>query len=69
MLKTDKQMERVRGRIVHEQVRIKKYEEKKQKLQNIKFSKSIKDYKNREKGEFRKDTKQGLQNWKERKRN
>jgi len=44
MLKTDKQMERVKGRIIHEQVRIKKFEEKKQKLQNIKFSKSVRRF-------------------------
>jgi len=31
MLKTDKQMERVKGRIISEQIRIKKFEEKKTK--------------------------------------
>jgi hypothetical protein len=41
MLKSDRMMERVKGRIIKEQVRIKKFEEKKQKLQNIKFSKSV----------------------------
>jgi hypothetical protein len=41
MLKTDRMMERVKGRLIKEQVRIKKFEEKKQKLQNIKFSKSV----------------------------
>ena len=41
MLKTDRMMERVKGRLIKEQVRIKKFEEKKQNLQNIKFSKSV----------------------------
>jgi len=41
MLKSDKMMERVKGRIIQEQVRIKKYEEKKQKLENIKYSKTV----------------------------
>lgn len=41
MLKSDKLMEKVKVRIINEQVRIKKFEEKKQKLQNIKFSKSV----------------------------
>jgi len=41
MLKSDKLMERVKGRLIKEQVRIKKFEEKKQKMQNIKFSKSV----------------------------
>ena len=44
MLKSDKQMERVKIRIINEQVRIKKYEEKKQKMQNIKFAKSVMNF-------------------------
>lgn len=41
MLKSDKQMNRVKGKIISEQVRIKKYEEKRQKLQSIKFAKAV----------------------------
>lgn len=41
MLKSDKQMDRIKGKIVSEQVRIKKFEEKKQKLQSIKFNKAV----------------------------
>ena len=36
-------MERVKIRIINEQVRIKKFEEKKQKMQNIKFAKSVRN--------------------------
>jgi hypothetical protein len=41
MLKSDKQMDRIKGKIISEQVRIKKFEEKKQKLQSIKFNKAV----------------------------
>lgn len=41
MYKSDKQMLKVKSKIVTEQVRIKKFEEKKQKLQNIKFAKAV----------------------------
>lgn len=57
-------MERVKGRLIKEQVRIKKFEEKKQKLQNIKFSKSIKDFKNKEQSQYKRSTKEGVDNWK-----
>jgi len=33
-------------------------------MQNIKFSKSIKDYKNKEKSEYKRSTKEGVENWK-----
>ena len=42
MLKSDDQMMRIRKKIVTEQQRIKKFEDKKQKLQNIKFAKAVK---------------------------
>lgn len=41
MLKSDDQMTRIRRKIVTEQQRIKKFEEKKQRMQNIKFSKAV----------------------------
>ena len=76
MLKTDRMMEKVKGRIIQEQVRIKKFEEKKQKLQNIKYSKSviiykltlkkqIKDFKQKEQSQFKRSTKEGVENWKQ----
>jgi len=44
MLKSDDQMMKIRKKIVNEQQRIKKFEEKKQKLQNIKFAKAVNYY-------------------------
>ena len=41
MLKSDDQMMRIRRKLVTEQQRIKKFEEKKQKMQNIKFAKAV----------------------------
>jgi len=41
MLKSDDQMMKIRRKIVTEQQRIKKFEDKKQKLQNIKFAKAV----------------------------
>lgn len=41
MLKSDDQMMRIRKKIVTEQQRIKKFEDKKQKLQNVKFAKAV----------------------------
>lgn len=75
MLKSDKLMERVKGRIIKEQVRIKKFEEKKQKLQNIKYMKTvrnltkiqIKDFKNKEQAQYKKNTREGVEKWKQRK--
>ncbi len=44
MLKSDDQMMRIRRKIVGEQQRIKKFEEKKQKLQNVKFARAVINY-------------------------
>jgi rRNA-processing protein EBP2 len=41
MLKSDDQMMKIRRKIVTEQQRIKKFEDKKQKLQNIKYAKAV----------------------------
>ena len=78
MLKSDKQMDRIKGKIVSEQVRIKKFEEKKQKLQSIKFNKAvkyyliifnskIKDSRSKEKSEYKKKSREGIEKWKKRK--
>ena len=41
MLKSDYQMQKIRKKVVSEQQRIKKFEEKKQKMQNVKFAKAV----------------------------
>jgi rRNA-processing protein EBP2 len=41
MIKSDVQMGKIKKQIVTEQIRIKKFEEKKQKMQNIKFAKAV----------------------------
>jgi hypothetical protein len=41
MIKSDKQMDNIKAKLITEQVRIKKFEEKKQKLQNVKFAKAV----------------------------
>ena len=41
MIKSDYHMTNIRKKIVTEQQRIKKYEDKKQKLQNVKFAKAV----------------------------
>ena len=64
MLKSDEQMMRVKKQIINEQQYIKKFEAKKQKMQNIKFAKSIKDFQNKEKSSFKRQTLQGVENWK-----
>jgi rRNA-processing protein EBP2 len=64
MLKSDEQMVKVKKQIINEQQYIKKFEAKKQKMQNIKFAKSIKDFQNKEKSKFKRQTLQGVENWK-----
>ena len=66
MLKNDKTMERIRKSIIEETNHIKKFEERKQKMQNLKFSKAIKDFKNKEKSSFKKKTAEGIEKWKSR---
>jgi rRNA-processing protein EBP2 len=65
MLKSDEQMENVKKQIIREQTYIKKFEQKKQKFQNIKFAKSIKDFQNKEKSAFKKRTLEGIEKWKQ----
>ena len=64
MLKSDEQMIKVKKQIINEQQYIKKFEAKKQKMQNIKFAKSIKDFQNKERSKFKRQTLQGVENWK-----
>ena len=45
MLKTDTHMKNVKSRLLRQQVKIKTFEEKKQKAENKKFHKAIKEYK------------------------
>lgn len=64
MLKSDQQMANVKREIIKEQQYIKKFEQKKQKMQNIKFAKNIKDSQNKEKAAFKKNTIEGIEKWK-----
>ena len=64
MLKSDEQMENIKKQIIREQTYIKNFEQKKQKFQNIKFAKSIKDFQNKEKSSFKKKTLEGIEKWK-----
>ena len=64
MLKSDEQMVKVKKQIINEQQYIKKFEKKKKKMQNIKFAKSIKDFQNKERSKFKRQTLQGVENWK-----
>ena len=41
MVKSDIQMQKIKRQIVTEQIRIKKFEERKQKMQNVKFAKAV----------------------------
>lgn len=69
MIKGDNQMQKIKKQIVTEQQRIKKYEEKKNKLQNVKFSKAMKDNQSKVKADLKRKTKEGVEAWKQRKKN
>ena len=58
-------MANVKKQIIKEQQFIKKFEQKKQKLQNIKFAKSMKDYQNKMKSSYKRNTAEGIEKWKE----
>ncbi len=64
MLKSDEQMMKVKKLIINEQQYIKKFEAKKQKMQNIKFAKSMKDFQNKERSSFKRQTLEGVEKWK-----
>jgi rRNA-processing protein EBP2 len=67
MIKSDFQMQAIRKQIVMEQQRIKKFEQKKNKIQNVKFAKAMKDNVSKDKADFKRKTKEGLDSWKKRK--
>ena len=67
MVKSDGQMGKIKKQIVTEQQRIKKFEEKKNKIQNVKFARAMKDDQNKKKADFKRKTKEGLESWKQRK--
>ena len=58
-------MANVKKQIIKEQQFIKKFEQKKQKLQNIKFAKSMKDFQNKMKSSYKRNTAEGIEKWKE----
>jgi len=64
MLKSDEQMAKVKKLIINEQQYIKRFEAKKQKMQNIKFAKSMKDFQNKERSSFKRQTLEGVEKWK-----
>lgn len=64
MLKSDEQMLKVKKQIINEQQYIKRFEAKKQKMQNIKFAKTMKDFQNKERSKFKRDTYEGVEKWK-----
>ena len=64
MLKSDEQMMKIKKQIINEQQYIKRFEAKKQKMQNIKFAKSMKDHQNKERSTFKRQTMEGVENWK-----
>lgn len=64
MLKSDEQMMKIKKQIISEQQYIKKFEAKKQKLQNIKFAKSLKDFQNKQKSQYKRDTYDSVAKWK-----
>jgi len=66
MVKSDGQMGKIKKQIVSEQQRIKKFEEKKNKIQNVKFAKAMKDDQSKKKADFKRKTKEGLESWKQR---
>jgi rRNA-processing protein EBP2 len=66
MVKSDNQMGRIKKQIITEQQRIKKFEEKKNKIQNIKFAKAMKDSQQKQKSDYKKKTKEAIEGWKKR---
>lgn len=55
MLKSDKHMTSVKSRLLKQQVKIKTFEEKKQRAENKKFHKAIKDFKMKAKHQEKRD--------------
>lgn len=64
MLKTDDHMRSVKSRLLKQQVRIQTFEEKRQRLENKKFHKAIKDYKMKQKHSDKKESLDQIQRFK-----
>ena len=66
MLKTDQHMADVKSRILRQQVKIKSFEEKKQRADNKKFHKAIKDFKMKAKHAEKRENLEQIQKLKKR---
>ena len=66
MLKTDSHMADVKSRILRQQVKIKSFEEKKQRADNKKFHKAIKDFKMKAKHAEKRENLEQIQKLKKR---
>jgi len=55
MLKTDEHMAKVKSRLLRQQTKIKSFEEKKQRTENKKFHKALKDFKMKAKHQEKRD--------------
>ena len=64
MLKTDEHMKSVKSRLLKQQVRIQTFEEKKQRMENKKFHKAIKDYKMKQKHADKRENLEQIQKFK-----
>jgi len=60
MLKTDEHMAKVKSRLLKQQVKIKSFEEKKQRVENKKFHKALKDFKMKSKHAEKRDNMEQL---------
>ena len=64
MLKNDEQMMKAKKYIINEQHYTKRIEAKKQKSQNIKFAKTMKDFQNKKRSSFKRQALEGVEKWK-----
>ena len=66
MLKTDEHMAKVKGRLLKQQTKIKSFEEKKQRAENKKFHKALKDFKMKAKHAEKRDNLEQIKQLKQR---
>ena len=66
MLKTDHHMANVKSRLLQQQVKIKTFEEKKQRTENKKFHKALKDFKMKAKHAEKRDNMEQINQLKKR---
>ena len=66
MLKTDSHMAQVKSRLLKQQVKIKTFEEKKQRTENKKFHKALKDFKMKAKHAEKRESMQQISQLKQR---